>query len=86
MPGRDLTLAYDHDLLGKLRSLQAHFARYDFCADARRALGAERVWGSAIIEGVRRSRDKLRAGCSPDERCPERLVRFRTTELQSHGG
>ena len=59
MPGRDLTLAYDHDLLGKLRSLQAHFARYDFCADARRALGAERVWGSAIIEGVRRSRDKL---------------------------
>ena len=43
----------------QLRSLQAQIARYDFCADTRRALGAERFWGSAIIEYVHRSRDKL---------------------------
>jgi hypothetical protein len=41
-----------------LRSLQAEFARYDFCADARRALSAERFWGSEIIDYVRRSPQK----------------------------
>ncbi len=43
----------------QLSSLQAQFARFDFCADARRTLSADRYWGSAMIECVRRSRDKL---------------------------
>jgi hypothetical protein len=43
----------------QLRSLQARLARYDFCADARRGLSAERFWSSAIIEGIRRSPEKL---------------------------
>jgi hypothetical protein len=43
----------------QLRSLQAQIARYDFCADTRRALAAERFWSSAIVEYVRRSQNKL---------------------------
>ena len=43
----------------QLRSLQAQVARFDFCADTRRALSAERYWGSAIIDFVRRSRDRF---------------------------
>jgi len=42
----------------QLRSLQAQLAGYDFCADARRALSAERFWGSEIINYVRRSPEK----------------------------
>ena len=43
----------------QLRSLQAQLASFDFCADTRRALSAERFWGSAIIDFVRRSLDRL---------------------------
>jgi hypothetical protein len=43
----------------QLRSLQARIARYDFCADTRRALAAERFWSSAIVGYVSRSQNKL---------------------------
>jgi hypothetical protein len=43
----------------QLRSLQAQLAGYDFCADARRVLSAERFSGSEIINYVHRSPDKL---------------------------
>jgi hypothetical protein len=43
----------------QLCALQAQIAHYDFCADTRRALGAERFWSSQIIEYVQRSRDRL---------------------------
>ena len=43
----------------QLRALQARIARFDFCADARRALSAERFWSSEIIEWVRRSPNRL---------------------------
>jgi len=43
----------------QLRSLQAQLAGFDFCADARRALSAERLWGGEIISYVHRSPDKL---------------------------
>jgi hypothetical protein len=43
----------------QLRSLQARLAGFDFCADAKRALSAERFWASAIIDDVGRSPGKL---------------------------
>jgi hypothetical protein len=43
----------------QLRSLQTEIAHYDFCADARRALCAERFWSSAMIDCIQRSTDKL---------------------------
>jgi len=42
-----------------LQALQESCAHFDFCADTRRVLSAERVWSSAIIDYVRRSPDKL---------------------------
>jgi hypothetical protein len=46
----------------QLRSLQARLAGFDFCADARRALSAERVWASVEIDIARRSPDKMLVG------------------------
>lgn len=43
----------------QLRALQAQLAGFDFCADARRAMIAERLWCSATIEYIRRSPDKF---------------------------
>ena len=45
----------------QLAALEERFQRYDFCADTRRTLQAERVlFGSGMIDYVRRSPDKLR--------------------------
>jgi hypothetical protein len=42
----------------QLRELQQKLAHLDFCADAKRNLAAERAWGGAIIDYVRRSSEK----------------------------
>ena len=42
----------------QLRQLQEILAQFDFCADAKRSLAAERAWGGAIIDFIARSADK----------------------------